>query len=41
MEYNGEVHELFIDFKTAYDSVRREELWNILSEFGTPMKVVQ
>jgi hypothetical protein len=23
-EYNGRVHELFIDFEKAYDSVRRE-----------------
>jgi hypothetical protein len=25
-EYNGIVHQLFIDFKKAYDSVRREVL---------------
>jgi hypothetical protein len=25
-EYNGMVHRLFIDFKKAYDSVRREVL---------------
>jgi hypothetical protein len=25
-EYNGTEHELFIDFKKAYDSVRREAL---------------
>jgi hypothetical protein len=29
-EYNGTVHELFIDFKKAYDSVKREVLYNIL-----------
>jgi hypothetical protein len=29
-EYNETVHELFIDFKKAYDSVRREVLYNIL-----------
>jgi hypothetical protein len=34
------VHELFIDFKKAYDSVRREVLYNILIEFGIPMKLV-
>ena len=28
------VDQLFIDFKTAYDSVRREVLYNILTEFG-------
>jgi hypothetical protein len=33
--------ELFIDFKKAYDSVRREVLYNILTEFGVPMKLVR
>jgi hypothetical protein len=33
-EYTGAVHQLFIDFKKAYDSVRREALFNILIEFG-------
>jgi hypothetical protein len=33
------VHQLFIDFKKAYDSVRREVLYNILIEFGIPMKL--
>jgi len=35
------VHQLFIDFKQAYDSVRRETLHNILNEFGIPMKLVR
>jgi hypothetical protein len=35
------VHRLFIDFKKAYDSVRREVLYNILIEFGIPMKLVR
>jgi hypothetical protein len=33
-EYNGTVPQLFIDFKKAYDSVRREVLYKILIEFG-------
>ena len=37
-EYNEEVHQLFIDFKNAYDSVRREILYKILIEFGIPRK---
>jgi hypothetical protein len=30
--YNERVHQLFIDFKKTYDSVRREVLYNILIE---------
>ena len=40
-EYNERVHQLFIDFKKAYDSVRMGVLYNILIEFGTPMKMVR
>jgi hypothetical protein len=39
-EYNGTVHQLFIDFKKAYDSVRTEALYNILVEFRIPRKLV-
>jgi retron-type reverse transcriptase len=39
-EYNGTVHQLFIDFKKAYDSFRREALYNILIELGIPRKLV-
>jgi hypothetical protein len=35
-EYNGTVHQLCIDFKKAYDSVKREVLYNILLESGIP-----
>ena len=34
------MHQCFIDFKKAYDSARREVLYNILIEFGIPMKLV-
>jgi hypothetical protein len=34
-EYNKTVHQLFIDLKKAYDSVRREVLYNILRVWGT------
>jgi sorting nexin-29 len=40
-EYNGLVHQLFIDFKKAYDSVKREVLYNILLKFGTPKNLVR
>jgi hypothetical protein len=39
-EYNGMVHQVFIDFKKAYDSTKREVLYNILLEFGIPKKLV-
>jgi hypothetical protein len=39
--YNETVHQLFIDFNKAYDSVRREVLYSILIEFGVPMKLVR
>jgi len=39
-EYNEAEHQLFIDFKKAYDSGRREVLYNILIEFGVPKKLV-
>jgi hypothetical protein len=40
-EYNETVHHLFIDFKNAYDSVKREVLYNIRIEFGVPGKLVR
>jgi sorting nexin-29 len=44
LEKNGSTmrqYILFINFKKAYDSVRREVLYNILIEFGVPMKLVR
>jgi hypothetical protein len=35
------VHQLFIDFKKAYDSVKREVLYSILLQFGIPKKLVR
>jgi hypothetical protein len=40
-EYNETVHQLFIDFKKAYGSVRRDVLYSILIEFGVPVKLVR
>ena len=38
-EYNEDVHQLSIDFKKAYNSVRRGVLYKILTEFGIPRKL--
>jgi len=40
-EYNEARHQLLIDFKKACDLVRREILYNILTEFGILMKLVR
>jgi purine nucleoside phosphorylase len=39
-EYNETVHQVFTDFKKAYDSLRKKVLYNILTEFGVSMKPV-
>jgi len=41
MEYNEAVQQLLIVFKKTYDSVRREVLYNILTEFVIPMKLTR
>jgi hypothetical protein len=40
VEYSEYEHRLFIDFERANDSVWREVLYNILTEFGVAMKLV-
>jgi hypothetical protein len=40
-EYNETVHQLFVDFKKAYDSVMWEVLYNILIEFWVAKKPVR
>jgi len=35
------MHQLFIDFRKAHVSVMKEVLYNILSEFGIPKKLVR
>jgi hypothetical protein len=37
---NEAVHQVFIDFREACDSVRRDVLFNVLIEFGILVKVV-
>ena len=40
-EYNETVHYLFIDSKRAYYSVGMEVFYNVLIEFGIPMKLAR
>jgi hypothetical protein len=40
-EYNETVHQIFVDFKKACDSVRKKVLYNILIEFEVPMKLAR
>jgi hypothetical protein len=35
------MHQLFIDFKKACDSVKGEVLYNILLEFGIPVRLIK
>ncbi|KAL4098323.1 hypothetical protein QTP88_022957 [Uroleucon formosanum] len=39
-EFDKDLHMIFIDFKQAYDSVNREQLWIVLQNFGLPKKLV-
>ena len=38
-EYNKDVCQLFIDFEKAYDSIKREFLYDIIIKFGVPKKL--
>jgi hypothetical protein len=40
-KYNGTVHQLYMDFKKAFDSVKGEVLSNIMLEFGVTKKLVR
>ena len=40
-EYNLQTHHRFVDFKAAYDSVKRNELWHIMLEHGFPTKLIK
>jgi hypothetical protein len=40
-EYSQIRHQLFVEFKKAYNSFRREVLYNIFIEFVVPKKLVR
>jgi hypothetical protein len=35
-EFGIEIHHLFIDFKFACDTIKREQLYSEMSEFNIP-----
>lgn len=39
-EHNMDVHNIFVDFSKAYDSIIRKQMWSILEEFGIPHKII-
>jgi hypothetical protein len=40
-EYKVDIHQLYIDYKQAYDTINRAELVEIVKNFGIPMKLVR
>ena len=40
-EFGIETHHLFIDFKSAYDTIKREQLCSALGEFNIPNKLIR
>lgn len=41
LEYNKPLYLLFIDFKQAYNSIKRKSLWKIMKKFGVPSKLMR
>jgi hypothetical protein len=39
-KFNITLHQLFIDYKEAYDSVNKNKIFVTMKEFGIPTKVV-
>jgi hypothetical protein len=40
-EYNVDMHQLYIDYKQAYDSINRAQLVEIMKELGITKKLVR
>jgi hypothetical protein len=39
-EFNVDIHQLFIDYKQAYDSINQQQMYTIMKEFGIPEKLI-
>jgi len=40
-DYGFETRNLFIDFKSAFDTIRREQLYNAMREFNIPNYLIR
>ena len=40
-EFNIDIHMLFIDFKKAYDSIKRSAIWKALQHLGIDQKLIR
>jgi sorting nexin-29 len=40
-EYNTDLHMLFIDFRQAFDSIYRNQLFMALESYGIPVKIIR
>jgi len=40
-EHNVEIHQIFVDFQKAYDSIRRDKLYTIMVHFGIPNELIR
>jgi len=39
-EFGIDTHHLFIDFKSAYDTIKRDQLYIAMNEFNIPNKLI-
>jgi sorting nexin-29 len=40
-EFDSETHNLFIDFTSRYDTIKRDQLYSAMSEFNIPNKLIK
>ena len=40
-EFGTETHHLFVDFKSVYDTIKRDKLHNAMGEFNNPNKLIR
>ena len=40
-EHQVDTHHLFIDFRQAYDTPTRDELYHAMNQFGNPEKLIR